>query len=132
MPGVFLIGCGSSEPKVQGRWYTQTQVNIGQAVFDTHCAVCHGAEARGTPNWHKPLSNGKYPPPPLDGSAHAWHHPLRALKFTVQHGGAKFGGTMPGFKGQLDEDQQEAVIAYFQSLWTEQIYQAWLQRGGLN
>ena len=35
--------------------------------------------------------------------------------FTVQNGGAKFGGIMPGFKGQLDENQQEAVIAYFQS-----------------
>lgn len=130
-PAIFLLGCGPSEPKVEGRWYSQSQVDRGKVLFSENCVVCHGAEARGTPDWHKPLPNGKYPPPPLDGSAHAWHHPLRALMFTVQNGGAKFGGTMPGFKGQLDENQQEAVIAYFQSLWSEQIYQAWLQRGGL-
>lgn len=131
LPVVLLVGCGPSEPKVEGRWYTQSQVDTGKALFADNCAVCHGARAQGTSDWRTPLANGKYPPPPLNGSAHAWHHPLRGLVLTVQNGGAKFGGTMPGFKGQLNGDQQEAVIAYFQSLWNEQIYQAWLQRGGL-
>ncbi len=131
LPVAWLMGCGPSEPTVEGRWYTQTQVDSGKTLFAANCAVCHGDRAQGTPQWHKPLPNGKYPPPPLDGSAHAWHHPLRGLKSSIQNGGVALGGTMPGFKGRLDEAQQEALIAYFQSLWSDQIYQVWLQRGGL-
>ncbi|MGH1463473.1 MAG: c-type cytochrome, partial [Neptuniibacter sp.] len=116
---------------VEGRWYTQSQVDLGETVFLNNCATCHGAGAQGTKEWRKPLPNGKYPPPPLNGSAHAWHHPLKGLKTTVQEGGAKFGGTMPEFGNLLSEKEQEAAIAYFQSKWTSEIYQMWLDRGGL-
>ena len=75
LPVLLLIGCGPSEPKVEGRWYTQSQVDTGKVLFDANCVVCHGSEARGTPEWHKPLANGNYPPPPLDGSAHCLASP---------------------------------------------------------
>ena len=126
-----LSGCFESEPKVEGRWYTQSQVDLGETVFLNNCATCHGAGAQGTKEWRKPLPNGKYPPPPLNGSAHAWHHPLKGLKTTVQEGGAKFGGTMPGFGDVLSDKEQDAAIAFFQSKWTGEIYQMWLDRGGL-
>ena len=128
---VTLAGCGESESRMEGRWYTQPQVDRGKELFTANCAGCHGAAAQGSNDWSKPLANGKYPPPPLNGSAHAWHHPLKGLKKTIGIGGVPLGGTMPGFGQQLSEDDTEALISYFQSFWPEPVYQAWLDRGGL-
>ena len=128
---VLLSGCGESEPKVAGRWYTQTQVDNGKQLFIDNCAKCHGVAAQGTPNWNKTGADGKYPPPPLNGTAHAWHHPLAGLKRSVQHGGVPLGGSMPGFADTLSDAETEAVISYYQNRWPAPIYQAWLDRGGL-
>ncbi|MFT5707267.1 MAG: mono/diheme cytochrome c family protein [Oceanospirillaceae bacterium] len=128
---VVLAGCSESEPKVGMRWYTPSQLELGKQVFLDNCATCHGAKAQGVKTWRKPLSNGKYPPPPLNGSAHAWHHSLKNLKATVKEGGTKFGGTMPGFGSKLTPSEQEATISYFQSHWTKETYAAWIKRGGL-
>jgi mono/diheme cytochrome c family protein len=34
-------------------------------------------------------------------------------------------GRMPEWGGQLEEDEIEATIAWFQSLWPEEIYEIW-------
>lgn len=128
---VLLSGCNDGEPKVDGRWYTQSQVDNGKSLFLVQCASCHGAAAQGTADWNKPLANGKYPPPPLNGKAHAWHHPLKGLKQTIQIGGIPLGGTMPAFGEKLSEADQEAVISYFQNKWPAATYRAWQDRGGL-
>lgn len=107
------------------RWYTERQVAQGREIFIRHCAVCHGKDAAATPNWRRPDAAGNYPPPPLNGSAHTWHHPLPVLRETIQQGGAPLGGVMPGFAGKLSEQETDAVIAWFQSLWSDEIYQAW-------
>ncbi len=127
---LLLSACG--EDTVPGRWYTAEQVRQGEAIFRANCARCHGDAAQGTAeDWRQPLPDGRYPPPPLNGSAHAWHHPLSMLKNTVRQGGAPVGGWMPAFGDKLSEEEIEAVIAYFQSLWSDEIYRAWLGRGGL-
>jgi mono/diheme cytochrome c family protein len=97
----------------------------GGDLYLQRCAACHGNRAQGAPNWDKPGREGKYPPPPLDGSAHAWHHPTTQLKQTILEGTLKLGGNMPAWKGRLSEADTEAVIAWFQSTWPDQIYQAW-------
>ncbi len=97
----------------------------GQALFTQHCATCHGERAQGAFGWERPGADGKYPPPPLDGSAHAWHHPYAQLKQTIQEGTLKLGGSMPAWKGKLSEADTEAVIAWFQSTWPDPIYAAW-------
>lgn len=115
------------------RWYSQADIQTGQQVFTQNCAVCHGKQAEGIIHpWNQTLADGRYPPPPLNGSAHAWHHPLKGLLTTIHHGGKPIGGKMPGFKDKLNIQQQLAAIAYFQSLWNDEIYQAWLDRGGLS
>ncbi|MGI1668799.1 MAG: cytochrome c [Neptuniibacter sp.] len=128
----FITACSDKEATVEGRWYTPSQVSLGKQVFIENCASCHGAGAQGTKEWMKLLPDGNYPPPPLNGTAHAWHHPLKGLKVTVKEGGAKFGGVMPGFGSKLSEMEQEAAIAYFQSKWSVDIYKMWLDRGGLS
>lgn len=124
-------GPGADNPSAgKSRWYTQAQVEQGKADFKTHCSSCHGENAEGTADWKKTLPDGAYPPPPLNGTAHAWHHPLSILKQTINAGGVQFGGKMPGFKDKLNNQEIEALIAYFQSFWDDKIYQAWLGRGG--
>jgi len=130
---VLIAGCeqGNSEPKVNGRWYTQSQLDIGKKVYVENCIGCHNENAHGTFSWRNPLPDGSYPPPPLNGSAHAWHHPLGVLKKVIDQGGVQMGGKMPGFGAKLNEKEELAVISYFQSFWPDEIYQAWITRGGL-
>jgi len=113
------------EASVSGRWYTPAQVASGADLYQAYCAACHGADGSATAEWRTPDANGVYPPPPLDGSAHTWHHPLVMLEQTIDEGGAKFGGVMPGFGAVLDHDERLAIIAWCQSLWSDEIYARW-------
>ena len=116
----------------EGRWYTQAQVETGRQVFKLNCAVCHGEMAQGTAEWRSRDASGNLPPPPLNGTAHVWHHPMSVLLRTIERGGIPLGGTMPGFGNQLSDAEKRMAIAYFQSFWSEAIYRDWLGRGGLN
>ncbi|HUV23304.1 MAG TPA: cytochrome c [Gammaproteobacteria bacterium] len=110
------------------RWYDSEMVMTGTQLFQRNCAACHGANAEGTREWKKTDATGHYPPPPLDGSAHAWHHSIPQLARSIKEGGIELGGVMPGFGDQLDSQQILALIAYFQSKWPEDIYQTWHNR----
>ncbi len=111
------------------RWYSEQQVKKGADLFAQNCASCHGAKGEGTKNWKTPDDNGVYPPPPINGKGHAWHHDLALLRGTVKNGGKPVGGTMPAFGDRLSKEDIDAVIAYVQSLWPEEIYQRWASRG---
>lgn len=110
------------------RWYTDDQVTQGDILFQQNCAACHGQNAQGTTEWKTTDANGNYPPPPLDGTAHTWHHDLTLLKSTIKEGGKKLGGVMPGFEGRLSERDIDRVIAFFQSKWPDELYQKWAER----
>lgn len=97
----------------------------GKRVFTQNCAQCHGAQAQGAPNWQRRGADGRYPAPPLNGTGHAWHHPMAALEYTIKEGTARMGGTMPAWKDTLSDEDVKAVIAWFQSLWPQEIYDAW-------
>lgn len=113
------------------RWYSDEQVAIGSKLYADQCAACHKANAEGTEEWKKTDSNGKYPPPPLNGTAHTWHHSIKVLSDTIRDGGIKLGGLMPGFKDKLDIQQRLDVIAFFQSKWEDKVYSAWQERNPL-
>jgi len=126
---LFIAPLHSVAEEASGlRWYTAEQVERGAEVYAQHCVGCHGARAAATAEWRKPDADGRYPPPPLNGIAHAWHHPLPVLRRTIQQGGARLGGRMPAFGDQLGTDEVDAVIAWFQSLWPSEIYAVWEQR----
>ena len=110
------------------RWYDEALVAKGEPVFRQHCAECHGADAEGTANWKQRTPDGHYPPPPLNGTAHTWHHSMEQLTRSIQFGGAQYGGVMPPFGDKLTEGEIRAIIAYFQSRWPDPIYEIWQQR----
>ncbi len=136
LPGVLLTACSDSgKPAPAGPGTVNVavarlavepaDVARGGQLFKQHCASCHGERAQAAAGWERPGVDGKYPPPPLDGSAHAWHHPAAALKDVIANGTQRIGGNMPPWRDKLSEADIEAVIMYFQSLWPAEIYQAW-------
>jgi mono/diheme cytochrome c family protein len=123
----WLAGCGeSSDTPLPGRWYTASQVETGRELFRSQCAGCHGLEAQGTADWRRRDADGNLPPPPLNGSAHAWHHSREQLVEYILEGGVPLGGTMPGFAALLQGRQALAVVAFFQSTWDDEIYARWV------
>ena len=89
---------------------TPDPVALGRDVFARIYAQCHGAQAEG---YAYPLA------PPLNGSAHTWHHPDAQLRDWIQNG--KLGvAQMPPYGDQLTAAEIDAVIVYIKSLWPEQ------------
>ncbi len=112
---------------IEGRWYSAEQVEAGGPLYQTYCAACHAADGSATAEWRTPGMDGNYPPPPLNGTAHTWHHPIELLDYTIVNGGVEYGGVMPGFGEILNEDDRSAIIAWFQNLWSDEIYGRWQQ-----
>lgn len=101
----------------------------GKQLFQTHCTQCHGQNAQGiTEDWRVRDENGKYPPPPLNGTAHTWHHPLPVLVSMIENGTLEMGGAMPPWKDKLSRDQILTIIIWLSSLWPDEIYQIWYER----
>ena len=121
----ITLSSNSAHAAESARWYSNEQLQQGEILFRENCATCHGPNAEATPNWKQRDANGNFPPPPLNGSAHAWHHDLDLLRRTIREGGKPLGGVMPAFEGHLDARQIDSVIAFFQSKWPEDIYQKW-------
>lgn len=134
-----LVGCSDGQtpdtssgsavmtapPRVERPRVAQETLALGKQVFDANCAACHGDRGQGAPNWQKPGPDGKYPAPPLNGTGHAWHHPMAALQQTIRNGTLRIGGSMPPWKGKLSEEEIQAVIYWFQSKWPDELYAAW-------
>lgn len=107
------------------------QVARGKPVYDRLCASCHGARLEGQPNWQEKLSTGRMPAPPHDASGHTWHHP-DAVLFGITKDGLVPGkyappgyqSDMPGFGGDLSDEEIWAVLAYIKSSWPPHIRKA--------
>lgn len=122
-PAVLQSAADAPPPK---RHHDPAQVARGRAVYDKHCAECHGAEGRGQAgDWRIRDAGGNYPPPPLDDSAHAWHHPTAVLLDVIRNGSEPGEGNMPAWKNVLSEAEMQDVVAYIKSLWSDPVYQLW-------
>jgi mono/diheme cytochrome c family protein len=102
------------------------QVALGKTVYDAQCALCHGANLEGQPNWQTRNANGRLPAPPHDASGHTWHHP-DAVLFGITKNGigayapAGYQSDMPAFGGVLSDAEIWAVLAYIKSRWPEDV-----------
>ena len=113
MAAVLLSGCRQSE------------LERGEAIFGENCAVCHGQDGEGQPDWHIPLSSGVLPAPPLNGDGHTWHHADGLLYRIVSQGGKvqedpslpSFKSAMPALGDQLSHEEIIEVLTYVKGLW---------------
>jgi mono/diheme cytochrome c family protein len=95
----------------------------GARVYQEHCAICHGPEAQGHPDWQTP---GIVVAPPLNGTGNAWKRKHNELVAIIKQGAKrKNEPVMPGWAGRLSEQEIEDVIVWFQALWPTDVYDRW-------
>ncbi len=104
-----------------------SKVVLGRKLFAQNCASCHGTRAEGGPLWSKTGPLPKDPSPPLNGTGHTWYHPVAVLKRIIMHGSAQLGSGMPAWGDKLSDKDMEAIITWFQSLWSDKKYATWAQ-----
>lgn len=132
--GLGLTGCDGTPPTGQAegsetlieRKLDPVQVARGKAIYEKHCLECHGAGGQGRPgDWRVRDADGHFPPPPLDDSAHVWHHSTADLLEVIREGSPQGQGKMPPWKGKLSEQEMQDVVAYIKSLWSDEVYTLW-------
>ncbi|HZR86076.1 MAG TPA: cytochrome c [Bradyrhizobium sp.] len=97
---------------------------LGRAVYQRHCAGCHGAKLEGQPDWQKLLVTGRLPAPPHDQSGHTWHHSDRVLLEIIKYGtaavvGGGYQSDMPPFASVLSDEEIRAVLAFIKDSWPD-------------
>ena len=97
-----------------------TVVAEGAALYATYCAVCHGADLEGHPDWRTPNADGTYNPPPQDVTGHTWHHGDPTLVQLISEGSPFRQSVMPAFGDTLTDEQILAILEFFRSNWGEQ------------
>lgn len=101
-------------------------LNRGARLFQEHCALCHGPEAQGHPDWQTP---GVVAAPPLDGTGNDWKRSRAELVAVILNGAKRDGKpVMPGWKGRMSDAEINDLIAWFQALWPGNVYSEWQAR----
>jgi mono/diheme cytochrome c family protein len=134
--GVALLAACSKEtpspatpaPAVALRHFEPASVARGAALFEQHCALCHGPQGQGHPDWQTP-SDGKFAAaPPLNGTGNDWKRSRAELAATIKNGVRRKTDNedvMPAWKGRLNERDVEDVLNWMQSLWPAEVYDSW-------
>lgn len=99
------------------------RVALGQKIYASFCAGCHGENLQGQSNWQRRLPLGNFPAPPHDDTGHTWHHPDQWLFEIVKFGGQyhappRYRSAMPSYKDTLSDDEIWAVLSFIKSNWS--------------
>ena len=126
IPLIILLAGFNPEEKNKNSGST---VLLGENIYNKNCLSCHGPKGQGlAKDWKVKDENGNYPAPPLNGTAHTWHHSPEQLLYTINQGGVEMGGQMPAFEKRLTEEEKKALIEYMYSLWPKEIQEKYDDR----
>jgi mono/diheme cytochrome c family protein len=104
---LILAACGGSETTVE----VGDPATLGQRTFDQWCVPCHGENGEGFVNaLDAPALN-------VDGETHLLTD--EEILAAIIDGGAASGGMMAPLGDQLTGEQEQAVLAFVHSLWTD-------------
>jgi mono/diheme cytochrome c family protein len=130
----FIAACSDDKRETAGggesaleRQVDFAKVARGGELYRQKCAECHGSDGQGASDWRQRDADGMFPPPPLNGTGHAWHHPKRMLHYVIANGSPGGQGNMPAWGDKLSGEQIDDIIVWFQSKWPDQVYAAWLR-----
>ena len=105
---------------------SKEQTQQGKLLYDQNCASCHKKDLRGTKNWRSVDSDGHTVPPPLNGTAHTFHHSDELLHNIIKYGFnnliKNYQGKMLGFGDKLSDKDIDYILAYIKTYWPEDIY----------
>lgn len=126
---VAVMACGQQREAGTGAASAAEDVARGEELFKGNCAVCHGGNGEGQPDWQIRKPDGLLPAPPLNGDGHTWHHGDGTLYKIVSEGGAiyespdlpNYKSGMPAFGEILSDAEIVAVINYVKSLWGDKV-----------
>ena len=110
----ILVACGGSSSGANSPFpieVTSQRVAVGEQVYATNCAVCHGQIG-------EPPTLPAAPSHAEDG--HTWHHADRHL-FQWILDRPPLARLMPAFRGTLSDEEVSAVLAYIKSKWPTDI-----------
>lgn len=97
------------------------QVVKGEKLYGTYCISCHGNKGVGeNPKDIYATDEYGFVAPPLDESAHAWHHTDEGLVMMILDGSPR-NPRMRAWKGVLTEEDAAALVEYIKSLWSPRI-----------
>jgi mono/diheme cytochrome c family protein len=124
--GITVAACSQNGDQMGADSADAGQVALGETVYEAQCAVCHGAELEGQPDWRQRLPSGRLPAPPHDETGHTWHHPDQQLFGMVKNGMTPYApegyeSDMPAFLGILSDEEIWAVLAHIKSTWPKGI-----------
>ncbi len=89
----------------------------GEVLYRDTCQACHGERGVGErPDDMYAKDEFGFVAPPLDDSAHGWHHSDSGLVATILNGSPR-NERMRGWKGEMTEAQARDIVAYIKSLW---------------
>ena len=106
-----------------------SQMNIlkGKKLYKQYCASCHQSNLSGEVDWKGLDKDGRRKSPPLNGSAHAWHHSDEVLHKIIKYGFAKlvknYEGKMYGYGDKIDDQGIDNILSYIKSYWNDEIYE---------
>jgi len=90
----------------------------GREIFQKHCALCHGADAKGTGQLAATLPRK---PANLTDCRLTAEDPVEVIQGVIRHGGSYVSRSpvMPAWQGTLSEAEIADVAAYVKSLCTD-------------
>jgi mono/diheme cytochrome c family protein len=113
-------------------WGSSQELQRGAELYAEHCAVCHGAQLEGQPDWKIKGKDGVFPAPPHDETGHTWHHDDAMLTDYIRRGGqavlddmgVRMTSGMPAFGAILEDDDIKAILAFIKSTWSARVQAA--------
>jgi len=127
---IYFAASGSQGPAIRVNAHDEAQLLHGRAIYEQHCAACHGQKLEGQPDWRTRRPDGRLPAPPHDDTGHTWHHPDAVLFGIVKYGlvppyaPVGYSSDMPGFVSVLRDEDIAATLAYIESKWSPRVWKA--------
>ena len=121
-----LVACFAASAGMAGHELDDRDLGNGERLYAEQCAVCHGANLEGQPEWQTPDEDGVLPAPPHDETGHTWHHDNQLLFDYTKLGGEQalaargvtgFSSGMPGFGDVLSDRDIWDILAFIRSTW---------------